>query len=225
MNLKKSKWFKHKRYQAIKLLIKIITPRLLEEIKSVNLEGMGFRMKEFNYISKKPRPAIIFIKNYFNEKYLIGCEMGVSKGANAQNILKELNIKKLYLIDEYKFYGGIVTQEIHNKTYNDVCNLFKENNKVEIIKKDSFLASKLIKDNELDFIYIDGNHKFDYVLKDLDAWYPKIKEGGIISGHDILNAYANDVLKAVKEFCNNNNQSYTIDVPDFYIIKKGAGIK
>jgi predicted O-methyltransferase YrrM len=43
---------------------------------------------------------------------------------------------------------------------------------------------KLVKDQSIDFIYIDGNHQYSSVKEDILAWLPKIKNGGIISGHD-----------------------------------------
>jgi hypothetical protein len=36
----------------------------------------------------------------------------------------------------------------------------------------------------LDFVYIDGNHSLPYVIADLAAWVPKVRPGGIVSGHD-----------------------------------------
>jgi len=45
-----------------------------------------------------------------------------------------------------------------------------------------FLAS--LPDEHLDFIYIDGDHSYAGVLRDLAAAYPKVKRGGLIMGHD-----------------------------------------
>ena len=47
-------------------------------------------------------------------------------------------------------------------------------------------ASNLFADNSLDFVYIDGNHKYEYVLQDLNLWYPKVKQGGYLMGDDYL---------------------------------------
>ena len=51
-------------------------------------------------------------------------------------------------------------------------------------KMDSVEASKLFKDGSLDFIYIDASHSFVNVVFDLWAWYPKLRWGGLIAGHD-----------------------------------------
>jgi hypothetical protein len=39
-------------------------------------------------------------------------------------------------------------------------------------------------DESLDFVFIDGNHEYEYVVNDIKHWFPKIKYGGVLSGHD-----------------------------------------
>jgi hypothetical protein len=64
------------------------------------------------------------------------------------------------------------------------------------IRKNSVNASKLYKDNTLDFVFIDACHLYECVKEDILSWLPKVKIGGIIAGHDIASP---DVKKAVKE--------------------------
>lgn len=45
-------------------------------------------------------------------------------------------------------------------------------------------AAKEFEDKSLDIVFVDGNHAYQYVLEDLEDWYPKVKEGGIFCGHD-----------------------------------------
>ena len=51
-----------------------------------------------------------------------------------------------------------------------------------------------------DFLYIDGNHRYEAVKSDLINYYPRVKKGGIISGHDYEFEGTPDVKKAVDEF-------------------------
>lgn len=44
----------------------------------------------------------------------------------------------------------------------------------------------LFRNESLDAIFIDGDHSHKGVKKDLDLWYPKIKIGGLVSGHDYI---------------------------------------
>ena len=53
-----------------------------------------------------------------------------------------------------------------------------------------------IDDKSIDFVYIDADHEYESVRKDIAAWHPKIRRGGIISGHDYSSS---GVYKAVNE--------------------------
>ena len=53
-----------------------------------------------------------------------------------------------------------------------------------------------------DSIYIDGNHEYDFVKKDLENYYPKLKDGGILAGDDFQ---IPNVRRAVLQFCCKNN--------------------
>lgn len=55
---------------------------------------------------------------------------------------------------------------------------------VHLVRAWSLDAAKCFKDTSLDFVYIDANHRYEYVVADIAAWLPKIRSGGIISGHD-----------------------------------------
>ena len=57
-------------------------------------------------------------------------------------------------------------------------------NNVTKIRKLSMAAVNDFEDESLDAIYIDGNHRYDSVCNDINKWMPKLKNGGIISGHD-----------------------------------------
>ena len=52
------------------------------------------------------------------------------------------------------------------------------------IRMTSIEAATLYADNSIDFVFIDGDHEFDSVMADIAAWFPKVKSGGVISGHD-----------------------------------------
>ena len=45
-------------------------------------------------------------------------------------------------------------------------------------------AAKTVPDDSLDFVYLDARHDFNGVFEDLSVWWPKLKMGGILAGHD-----------------------------------------
>ena len=61
---------------------------------------------------------------------------------------------------------------------------FKDDSKCFFYKEKSSEACKRFPDNFFDFIYIDADHSYDGVRNDILSWFPKIKIGGFICGHD-----------------------------------------
>ena len=203
------------RYKLTSIIIKQLAPVLYKKIDlTIFANRRIFQLKTDN-IPTTIRPTINFVKETFNGKTVKGAEIGVERGRNAQNILNELNIGKLFLIDVWDIYEGIfVMWSLEN--YSQVLRKFRNEERVEIIKGYSENAVKNIENNSLDFVYIDANHKYDYIYQDINLWYPKVKKGGVIGGHDVCNT---DVLKAVKDFCSKENIKFQTEIPDWYFIK------
>ena len=95
---------------------------------------------------------------------------------------------------------------------------------------DSEKAADMFPDEYFDFIYIDADHSYEGVVRDLKAWWPKIKKGGLFCGDDYIPddgdiwltgqgdpVYAGKfgVRKAVNEFVDSNKLSLyeTIEEP------------
>lgn len=140
-----------------------------------------------------PRTSTKEIKKLFGNKELTGVEIGVYDGKNAESLLKNLNIKKLYLIDSYEKYideGYDGLENAHSQKELDkvkgdaIRRLFPYRDKVEFKFNKSNENLNSIPDN-LDFVYIDGGHNYKIVKQDLDNFYRKLKKGGILSGHDV----------------------------------------
>jgi Methyltransferase domain len=60
----------------------------------------------------------------------------------------------------------------------------------------AFVAATM--QGSIDFVFIDGDHRYEGVKKDIDAWYPIVRSGGVIAGHDYTHEFPG-VLQAVKE--------------------------
>ncbi len=70
--------------------------------------------------------------------------------------------------------------------------------KIKIIKNDSVSESSNYDDEYFDIVYIDASHEYEYVKSDIIAWYPKVKNGGIICGDDYHPGWPG-VIEAVNE--------------------------
>jgi hypothetical protein len=62
-------------------------------------------------------------------------------------------------------------------------------------------ALSKIKDNELDFIFIDSYLSYKQAFNEISSWYSKVKKGGIYSGHDARNSL---IIQAVNDFMKKN---------------------
>lgn len=166
--------------------------------------------KRISYvISRKPvRPMMRHIKSIFNDSHIAGAEIGVNKGLHAFNILNNFkNLKKLYLIDPYAEYidgdGMKKSFKLAEREAKRRLSCF-DGNKYSFIKETSADASTYFEDNTLDFVYIDGNHAYEYVIKDIKVWRPKVKEGGVIGGDDFCIKFPG-VCRAVTEYSLESN--------------------
>ena len=161
-----------------------------------------------------PRGSIEFIRNRFKGK-LIGAEIGVSQGTHARDILMTLDCK-LFLIDIWESYYEtfILNKEPHFSerfsSKQDVETKLKGFN-VDIIKGDSIEVSTTFPNQFFDFVYIDANHSYESVKKDIVAWLPKVKRNGVLCGHD-YSSQCEGVMKAVSELI----PDVTVDEPDWY---------
>ena len=151
----------------------------------------------------------------------VGIEIGVEKGNFSKAILETCPKLLLFLLDCWDYpinnyfdrnVGSLEAQRkmLEETTWN-VAQWFK---RVRIIKGYANEFVKLFPNNFFNFIYIDANHKYEEVKKDIELWYPKLKSGGLFSGHDYLDRLDPEcdfgVKSAVDEFGKENNiQIYT----------------
>jgi hypothetical protein len=134
-------------------------------------------------------------------------EVGVWKGDLSRQIA-QLPISKLYLVDPWKTIND-VEGRLHNREqkelddiYNIVRRRFFFNKKIQILRKFSTEAMLDIQDNSVDWIYVDGNHSYEYVKEDLAGWWPKLKSGGFLCGDDYVKQddLQFGIIQAVDEF-------------------------
>lgn len=171
-----------------------------------------------------PRPFTKMLKQEtFNRGAITGCEVGFGFGINAENLLKELNLYKLFCVDPFI---GVEYPQAENiiRTYSDKRKsrfkvLSETCSRVCFVRLPSGKAAKtVLKNEQFDFVYIDGNHSYDFVTEDLCLYYDLVKPGGWIGGHDYIFGQ-NDVIKAVQEFAVRIGEPPVISFPDFWFYK------
>lgn len=168
------------------------------------------------------RPAYAYIKSKLGNN-LRGAEIGICEGWNADYVLDGISLQKFYMIDPYTYFDfSLNSVEEFDRQYKLVINKYGKLPNVEVLRKTSEEASRMIPDGDLDFVYIDANHFYPYVKQDIDLWWPKVHSGGILCGHDydnvppearledfiysyVVNGTCYGVVKAVRDFAKSNN--------------------
>lgn len=143
-------------------------------------------------------------------KFKQGVEVGVFMGFHSGHLLEASRTIKLWGVDVYKVLPGAgydnMTNQYFQNLYNEVNEKLSYSRRFSIIRKPSIQAAKKFQNNQLDFVYLDADHRYSAIKSDLIAWTPKVKEGGIISGHD-YGAEWPGVKQAVDEWSKKNNKN------------------
>jgi len=144
----------------------------------------------------------------------VGAFLGKSASFMAVEIINSGKPIKFDCVDTWQgsIEHGLTTEEQHKWLYNKFLqNIEPVKNVINPIKAFSVDAAKQYTDNSLDFVFIDAGHEYEDVKADLEAWYPKVKQGGIIAGHDYFDPADPEhgykfpgVKRAVDEFFSGN---------------------
>jgi len=107
-------------------------------------------------------------------------------------MLKRSELEKYYCVDPWPDnFGSDHRPEYFDKKGDsrfqqalDNLSDYRENGRAIILKEMSVEASNRFGNNTLDFCYIDGDHSLEGIYSDIVSWFPKIRVGGILAGHD-----------------------------------------
>ena len=118
---------------------------------------------------------------------------GVQSGDYSETLCQANPSMKLIGIDPWKVYPGyreIITQKKADRYYKEAVERLEPYN-CALIRDFSMNAVEMFKYNELDFVYIDGNHNFKNVACDIWEWSRRVRPGGIVAGHDFRRMKSN----------------------------------
>ena len=155
------------------------------------------------------------------------CEIGVREGINFRLMVKHNPILAVavdsWISDGNKYRNDVgFTQEELNQQYEDIKKTYIDRPSVKIYRGYSFDVVKEFDDEFFDLVYIDADHSFDGCYKDIIDWYPKVKKGGILCGHDYEHLVGRTrqedkilfgVIEAVDKFVKDNN------IASFFIVQ------
>ena len=160
----------------------------------MNLKYIKWKIKSRICKPKGPVRALYLVEliKRFDLKVETVAEIGVWRGHTSIVLLEYIpSIKVYHLIDSWESYEDY-EKSGDKKAGTDlsiakiICEdrLYRYANKLVWHQAFSVDAAKEIENDSLDIVFIDANHAYEYVKDDIMNWWPKVRGGGIIAGHD-----------------------------------------
>ena len=130
-------------------------------------------------------------------EYKHGAELGVQKGINLRYLID--NVPDLHMIgvdiwsDKSVRWDGTKSEDLVHQQDNVNSGYYKAlveyaatvHPRLSLHRHFTNYAHRFVENNSLDFVFIDAGHEYEDLIEDIDCWYPKVKVGGHIMGHDI----------------------------------------
>ena len=157
---------------------------------------------------------------------VVGAEIGTCLGFSAELFLKELpSLQTLYCVDHYPTFidwnGTVMSEERQACMKGDALqrlSAYGTRAQLRYQTSEQFalefgVSSKI---QYLDFIFVDGDHSFEGVMKDFTLYWDHIRPGGIFAGHDWN---LPTVQQAVKTFFPDPSKVVSVSNEGWYIVK------
>ena len=178
----------------------------------------GYKLKRDTY----SRPSTIKAKQIFGDKPIKVIEIGCAAGNNALDVLQSLNVSEYVIIDPYEKilfdYDDYDHERLVLMRKQAKERLAKYSDNIKWIYDFSDDATDKIS-GKYDFIYIDGNHSYEYVLSDMNNYRKFLSDNFVFGGHDIDQP---GVSRAFVEFLASSDQKdlFEIKDPDWLVYKE-----
>ena len=144
--------------------------------------------------------------------YRKAVEVGTKRGQYAEVLCQGNPDMHLTCVDPWVAYNW-VRQSAQDDIYPHAVKRLSKYN-VTIMRKPSMEAVLEFEDKSLDFVFIDGNHKFNYVMLDLIHWHDKVRIGGMMALHDYRPGHWAGVVEAVDAYTKCH------DIRPWYVIRE-----
>lgn len=156
-----------------------------EKIKELAAKG---------FFESVPSAACVAIMPFVKPEHT-GVEIGVFRGDSSVEFLN--NCTYMYFIDPCVEYAENPDKNWFTPEKEYLEKLQPYAGRFAFIKGFSADVAPCIP--EVDFIFIDANHQYSYVKQDIELYWPKVRSGGFLCGHDYSGGHPG-VTKAVDEF-------------------------
>jgi predicted O-methyltransferase YrrM len=163
---------------------------------------------------KKHTASVVGLIEEFAPGPKQGCEVGVWMGRTSAVLLRTFPDLVLHAVDPWDEGGDHDSMPKTAEELREGKRVFLEVTEFAADRRivhqmTSERASALMPDGSLDFCFIDADHQYAAVLLDVGLWWPKVRPGGVICGHDYGGVGDRTgkfgVCKAVNEFAGHNN--------------------
>lgn len=210
--------------------------RLKEQRESLAAQREGLERRE-EHLKERRRQFKRVVREYLLQTMpedSVCAEIGVHEGDFSREILDLACPRELHLIDpwehmeEYEsaLFGGQAPegQTSLDERYGEVLERFAEeieSGQVKVHRGYSSSVAGEFEDSYFDWVYVDGNHLYEFVKQDLELYYPKVRPGGYIAGDDYGGKgwWDNGVQKAVDEFVQNRPELRLTVIHKQFIIR------
>ncbi len=167
-------------------------------------------------------------------------EVGVWRGYLSSRLLAMRSDLRLSMLDIWETpldgnrSGGMREQRTHQAVYWDTQEawrgtefagdrrelLYFQNRKNYRRKQPMTIDRKPIERHSQDMVFLDSIHSFEHVTQEFADWWPKVKPGGYIGGHDVDSPYHFHVTQAVSEFAREHSLPVEFDRDSTWFIRK-----
>eukprot|EP01040_Poterioochromonas_malhamensis_P007258 gene7258-7833_t len=198
-------------------------PNLNEEV----IKDLSYKYSLLSFITTRESFGFLFSSLFNKQDGFSFVEIGVFQGQYAERLLNTSSLLSIYVgidtwkpwsINDYVDTTNVQSLEYHEKNYQQTIDRMNRSSSIFplalptrklLIREDASKAAHLFPDHSIDVVYIDAMHHYTAVVKDILTWYPKVKVGGIVAGHDfhlgLLDSTILSVRPAVEKFAREKN--------------------
>jgi hypothetical protein len=147
-------------------------------------------------------------------------EIGTHLGEFAAAFLDQWQGERLFCVDPWRnklpgYVDPCADRDREADLEEATRRLSRFGDRVQFLRMLSSDAAPGFAAGSVDFCYVDANHAYASVVEDLGLWWPKVKTGGVLAGHDWASDYVDTVQRAVREF-------FASGVPPVYVLPGDA---